>query len=160
MKILIILISFILEGIFSNYLPVNSYFASLFTLTSLIIIYPLFTENKDYYKYTFLTGLAYDLIYTDTMIFHAIIFCFMGFLISRLNLVLTDNYINTLIILALSLAIYRVITYLILILVSSLSFNFLNLILSILKSLTANLIYGLVLFLIIRKCQKKYKYVF
>lgn len=160
MKALIILISFILEGVFSNYVQTSSYFIPLFTLTSLVIIYPLFTESKDYYKYAFLTGLAYDLIYTDTIVFHAIIFCFMAYIISRFNLVLTDNFINILIIVGLSIAIYRIITYLILILVSRLSFDFINLIFSILKSLILNLIYSLILFLIVKKSQKKYKYKF
>ena len=105
MKALIILISFILEGVFSNYVQTSSYFIPLFTLTALVIIYPLFTEIKDYYKYAFLTGLAYDLIYTDTIVFHAIIFCFMAYIISRFNLVLTDNFIKILIIVGLSIAI-------------------------------------------------------
>ena len=98
MKATILIISFLLEGIISNFVPINGFLAPLFTLVALIIIYPLFDETSEYYKYAFVTGLAYDLFYTDTILFHAIIFCFMAYIISRFNLVLTDNFINILII--------------------------------------------------------------
>ena len=160
MKIIILVISFLLEGVISNFVPVNGFLAPLFTLTALIIIYPLFDESFEYYKYAFITGLAYDLFYTDTIVFHAIIFTFMGFLITRLNLVLSDNYVNVLIIIAICILVYRVITYGLLILVSSMSFDFLSLVFSILKSLIINLIYSVILFFVVKKIQKKYKYKF
>ena len=155
MKIIILVISFLLEGVISNFVPVNGFLAPLFTLTALIIIYPLFDESFEYYKYAFITGLAYDLFYTDTIIFHAIIFTFMAFLITRLNLVLSDNYVNVLIIIAICILVYRVITYGLLILVSSMSFDFLSLVFSILKSLIINLIYSVILFFVVKKIQKK-----
>ena len=158
MKIIILVISFLLEGVISNFVPVNGFLAPLFTLTALIIIYPLFDESFEYYKYAFITGLAYDLFYTDTIVFHAIIFTFMAFLITRLNLVLSDNYVNVLIIIAICILVYRVITYGLLILVSSMSFDFLSLVFSILKSLIINLIYSVILFLVVKKIQNKYKY--
>ncbi len=160
MKIIILVISFLLEGVISNFVPVNGFLAPLFTLTALIIIYPLFDESFEYYKYAFITGLAYDLFYTDTIVFHAIIFTFMAFLITRLNLVLSDNYVNVLIIIAICILVYRVITYGLLILVSSMSFDFLSLVFSILKSLIINLIYSVILFFVVKKIQKKYKYKF
>ena len=156
MKIIILVISFLFEGVISNFVPVNGFLAPLFTLTALIIIYPLFDESFEYYKYAFITGLAYDLFYTDTIVFHAIIFTFMAFLITRLNLVLSDNYVNVLIIIAICILVYRVITYGLLILVSSMSFDFLSLVFSILKSLIINLIYSVILFFVVKKIQKKY----
>ena len=158
MKATILIISFLLEGIISNFVPINGFLAPLFTLVALIIIYPLFDEASEYYKYAFVTGLAYDLFYTDTILFHAIIFCFMAFIITRLNLVLSDNYINILIIIALCILIYRIITYILLVLVSSMSFNFIALIFSVLKSLIINLIYSIIVFFVVKTFQQKYKY--
>ena len=160
MKAIIVIISFLLEGIVSNFVPINGFLAPLFTLVALIIIYPLFDEASEYYKYAFVTGLAYDLFYTDTILFHAIIFCFMAFIITRLNLVLSDNYLNILIIMGICILIYRVITYSLLVLVSSMAFDFIALISSVLKSLIINLIYSALLFFVVKKCQKKYKYKF
>lgn len=160
MKALILVISFLLEGIISNFVSINGFFAPLFTLTALIIIYPLFDEEAEYYKYALVTGFIYDLFYTDTIVFHAIIFSFMAFLISRLNLVLSDNYVNVLVIIAICILIYRIITYSFLVLVSSVSFDFMALIFSILKSLMINLIYSVIIFFALKKLQKKYKYKF
>lgn len=160
MKAIILIISFLLEGIVSNYVPLNGLFVPLFTLIALIVIYPLFEEISEYYRYAFVTGLIYDLFYTDTIVFHAIIFCFMAALISRLNLVLSDNYINLLIIIAICILFYRVITYTLLVLVSNVSFDFLALVFSILNSLILNLLYSAVLFFVIKRLQKKYKYKF
>ena len=160
MKVILLLISFLLEGIISNFVPINGFLLPLFTLMALIIIYPLFDEHSEYYKYAFITGLAYDLFYTYTIIFHAIIFCFIAFLITRLNLVLSDNYFNILIIVAICILIYRFVTYGLLVLVSNMSFDFITLMLSVLKSLIINLIYSMILFFVVKKCQKKYKYKF
>lgn len=158
MKVIILIVSFLLEGVISNFVPINGFMAPLFTLVSLIVIYPLFDDVSEYYKYVFVTGLVYDLFYTDTIIFHAIIFCFMAFIITRMNLVLSDNYINFLIIMAICILIYRTFTYSLLVLVSSVSFSFIALILSILKSLIINLIYSAILFFVLKKVRKKSKY--
>ncbi|CCY46798.1 rod shape-determining protein MreD [Firmicutes bacterium CAG:822] len=160
MKAIIIIISFLLEGIVSNFVPINGFLAPLFTLVALIIIYPLFDETAEYYKYAFVTGLVYDLFYTDTILFHAIILCFMAFIITRLNLVLSDNYLNILVIMGICILIYRVVTYSLLVLVSTMAFDFMALIISVLKSLIINLIYSALLFFVVKKCQRKYKYKF
>ena len=158
MKIFILIVSFLLEGVVSNFVPVNGFFAPLFTLITLIVIYPLFDENSNYYKYAFITGLAYDLFYTDTIIFHAIIFSFMAVIIRRLNTVLSDNFINILITLVLSIVFYRVITYGFLSFRGAVSFEFRALGFSILKSLFLNLIYGMILFLIMTRFLMKRDY--
>ena len=76
-KYLIIIISLILDGILSNFLPVInlSYFTPLLTLTSIFIVYPFYT--KDEYKYyitSFIVGIIYDLLYTNLLFFNGIIF--------------------------------------------------------------------------------------
>lgn len=160
MKAIILIVSFLLEGVVSNFVSIDGFCAPLFTLVALIIIYPLFEDYSQYYKYAFVTGLAYDLFYTDTIIFHAIVFCFMAFIITRMNLVLSDNYLNLLIIIVLCILIYRTFTYSLLVLVSTMSFSLIALIFSILKSLIINLIYSMFLFFVVKKCQKKSRYGF
>lgn len=159
MKAIILIVSFLLEGVISNFVSMDGFLAPLFTLTALTVIYPLFEESNKYYKYAFFTGLAYDLFYTDTIIFHAILFCLMAFIITKLNLVLTDNYVNMLVIVGISILSYRVITYLCLALVSNMAFNLEALLLSVLKSLIINLLYSVILFFVIKKSYKrKYKF--
>lgn len=152
-----ILISFLLEAIFSNFVSINGYFVPLFTLTALIVIYP-FSKKDKYYKYAFITGLMYDLFYTDTIVFHAIIFCFIACIVVRFNLILSDNYANELIILILCIFVYRVVTYGLLVLIGNVSFDIYNFLFSFVKSLSSNLIYGFVLFLCLKKCKIKHYY--
>ena len=47
MIVLVLLISFILEGIVSNLVPAASLFIPLFSVTALLVIYPLFNDNKN-----------------------------------------------------------------------------------------------------------------
>ena len=84
-----LIISFLLEAIFSNFVSIGGYFVPLFTLTALIIICPFLQEKEKYYKYAFMAGMLYDLFYTDTIVFHAIIFCFMAIIVRHDFLVLS-----------------------------------------------------------------------
>lgn len=154
----IVLISFLLEGVISNFVNMNGYLLPLFTLVSLIMICPLFEESSKYYMYAFFIGLAYDLFYMETIVFNAIIFCFMAVIIRRLNIVLSDNFINILITVALSIIFYRIIVYGLLVFVGIVSFDLMALIFSILKSLILNLVYSMILFLVMKRLFKKKKF--
>lgn len=154
MTAIVLLVSFLLEGIVSNFVSINGYFIPLFTLIALICVCPL-VENNKYYKYALVTGFAYDLFYTDTVILNALIFCFMAFIIKRLNLVLSDNLVNHLIIVTLCIILYRVVTYGILVLMGNISFDILALLFSILRSLIINLIYSIILSLAIKRLKRK-----
>lgn len=158
MNIIVITISFLLEGVVSNFVRLDGYLLPLFTLISLVMICPFVSESSKYYMYAFFSGFAYDLFYTETIIFHAIIFSFMAVIIRRLNTVLSDNFINILITLVLSIVFYRVITYGFLSFIGAASFEFRALGFSILKSLILNLIYGMILFLVMTKFFKKGDY--
>ena len=78
-SIIIIIISLLLDGILSNYLPylVNdlSLFTSLFTLVSIFIIYPFFKKKEKKYLITiFIIGIIYDLFYTNLLFFNGVLF--------------------------------------------------------------------------------------
>ena len=86
MAILIIGISLLLDGILTNYLPFLpndlSLFTPLLTITSLVLIYPFFRkQEKNYYISLFITGIIYDLFYTNLLFFHAVIFLILGVII-------------------------------------------------------------------------------
>lgn len=149
-----LIISFLLEAIFSNFVSIGGYFVPLFTLTALIIICPFLQEKEKYYKYAFITGMMYDLFYTDTIVFHAIIFCFMAIIVVKLNMVLSDNYANVIIIISLCILIYRVLTYGLLVLIGNIPFDIYELLFSVLKSLISNLVYGVILLSCLKRKHK------
>ena len=146
MIIFIILISFYLEGILSNIINI-SFLIPLFTLLSLIIIYPyLFNRKKDYFIICFIIGLLYDIGYTDTIFLNAFIFLLIGYIIHLINIVITNNWFNVMIISLFVITIYRIITYLVLIFINYLKPDIELLKNSILNSLIINIIYIIIIY--------------
>lgn len=157
MKVAIIIISFILEGILSNYLPVNGILAPLFTLVSLVIVYPYFNGNKrEYYKYAFFLGLIYDIVYTDTIIYYAFMFLLISYMVTSLMRILSDNYLNLVIITVILIVIFRIITYILMVITGNLIFNYHTLLKGIYNSLLINIIYALLLLFITDTISKKF----
>ena len=158
MVIAVIIISFILDSIISNFISLNSLFMPLFTLMSLIIIYPYFNGNiKRYFITCFVTGLCYDLIYTDTIIIHAVLFLIIGFIIVKLNQFFSNNYLNVMVMAVICIIIYRFMAYNLLLITANVSFNVLALVKSIYQSLILNLIYIVLLFMITDQISFKFK---
>lgn len=154
----VIIISFVLDSIVSNIVSLNSWFIPLFTLMSLIIAYPYFNGNiKNYFITCFITGLFYDLIYTDTIIIHAFLFVLIGFIITRLNLIFSNNYLNVMIMAIICIILYRFISYGLLLITNNISFNFTLLLKSIYHSLILNMIYVAGVFILTDKISLKLK---
>lgn len=144
-----IIISFILDSIISNFISLNTIFAPLFTLMSLIIVYPYFNGNhKNFLITAFFTGFAYDIIYTNTIVIHGLLFIAIAFIIIRLNIIFSNNYLNVIIMAIISIIIYRLISYGLLLITNNISFNFVILLKSIYQSLIINIIYILLAFMI------------
>ena len=156
MKYFILIVSFLLDGIMSKFLPANSVFYSLFSLVSLIVVYPYFCGDKvSYYKYSFVFGFLYDLIYTDTMIFYAFMFLFMAFIITKLSLILNNNYFNTIIITLISIIAFRSVTYLLIAMTGNVNFNISIWFRGIYSSIITNVIYVILLLFITNFISKK-----
>ena len=67
-SILILLISFMLDSIVSNLVPLHSLFTPLFSLVSLIVVYPFFYgDKKKFLIYSGIYGFLYDIVYTNTI---------------------------------------------------------------------------------------------
>ena len=142
-----IIISFILDNFISNFINHNSLFYPLFTLLSLIIIYPKLTKKiNKYYLISFLLGLIYDVAVTDTLFFNAFIFLLLSYIVNYIFRKIPYNYLSVLIISFISIIYYRLITYIVLLLLNYLHFNLLTLLKSIYNSLILNIIYITILY--------------
>lgn len=130
-------LSFILDGLIIN----NSFFYPLFTLVSLVIIFPTFNKkNYNYYITCFVIGLLYDIVYTNTFLLNGIIYLILGLLI---NLIYKKININTLTIIfeiIFLISIYRILTFIILNILGY-NFNIYSLLESIYSSIILNIIY-------------------
>ncbi len=147
------ILSFLLDGIISNFnlgLP-------LFTLLSLIIIYPYFRNKDENFLMTCgIIGLMYDFVYTDTLLFNFLMFIMMGICIKFIFYRLSNSLLNISLISIAYIAIYRLISYIILFLAGYMSFNMTLLFKGIYQSLIINIIYVILMYLITHYYSRKY----
>lgn len=158
MKIFILTLSFLLEGVFSAFLPANSIFYALLSLVALIIVYPYYNGKvNNYYITAFIYGFMYDLIYTNTIVFNAFLFLLISNIIVRLDRVLSFNYVNLCLTIIICIVIFRSLSYGALLMTGNLNFNFDEYLNSILNSLLITIIYGILLRVVTNLISKKFK---
>ena len=104
---MIVLCSFLLDGILSNY--INNL---LLTITAITII----SSTKNYYKTSFLYGLLYDIAYTNTLFINGILFMIIVFITKKINYYFTNNIISNTITILINIIFYRISIYIILVL--------------------------------------------
>ena len=155
--IIITIISFLLEGIFSFYIPISSRFwLPIPTLLSVCFCHVYFLKNKNYIWYSFLTGILYDIAYTNTLFLHGILFVCMGYIGKKISKFISHTWYQFLIMTIMLIVIYRLLSYIILISVGYLHFN-LSFFLSItMASFLWNLIYSALLYGIDHVILKKF----
>ena len=87
--IIYVLFSFLLEGFMSNIFASSltdvSYFTTIYTVISFVVIYPYFYNKKKYYILLIIFGILFDALYTSTFIVNVFIFLGIGFVIYLLN---------------------------------------------------------------------------
>lgn len=155
---IVLIVSFFLEGFTSNMVSINTtLFVPLFSIVSLLIVYPYFIHDKNtFLKSCFALGLFYDLVYTDTLIINACVFVIVGLFIRMLNSWFSNHAISLLLMISLTIIFYRIIMYVVLVIVGFIPFEWYMLILSISSSFVLNVIYGEILYLITDFISKKY----
>ncbi len=160
--LIIITLSLILDGILSNIFPytVNnlSLFTPLLTLISIYLIYPFYKKKENKYILTiFLTGIIYDLLYTNLIFYNAITFTIIGIISKYIYKHYEINYLNIIIQIILIVTIYESLNALIIILFNLVPMSISRLFYKITHSLLLNIIYSELLLLIINILPNKYK---
>lgn len=86
MTYIILITALFLDGIISTIVSENSYFIPHILLTTLFMIYPKYKNNLSTYNaILIITGIIYDLLYTNLLFFHGVIFFVIGKLIKYLR---------------------------------------------------------------------------
>ena len=160
--IIILIISFILDGILTNFLPYTvgslSIFTPYLTLTSLIIVYQFYYhKDKEYLLTAFILGLLYDLFYTNLLFFNGLIFVLIAYIVIKWYKVTGFNIISILIYVTVLISLYEFIFAGMIIVFDLVPVNINKLLYKISHSLVLNLIYIEVLYLVISLIPKKYK---
>ena len=160
--IIIMIISLLLDGILSNFLPylVNdlSYFTPLFTVTCIFIIYPFFRkQEKKYYLILFVLGIVYDLFYTNLLFFHGSIFVVLGFLSYLIQKNFGLSYLKNIWISLVIITAYEGITVAFLLLYNMVPVTFNTFVYKLNHSLLLNIIYAEIVYFIIKILPKKFR---
>ena len=161
-SIIIIIISFILDGVLTNFLPYGveniSLFTPLLTIVALVVIYNFFYhEEKNYYILSFIIGILYDLFYTNLLFLDGLLFLLIAFVITKIYKLVGFNYMWIALDILISIIIYECSFALVIVIFNLIPMTIYRLLYKIGHSIILNIIYGEILYFIIKLLPKKYK---
>ena len=149
------IISFLLDGLLSNYMSINlidpSFFRTIYSVIALVIIYNYFDNDTKYLKVLLVLGILFDTVYTTTFLLNIIIFFLIYLIVKELNFFVPNNILTINIKTMLAIITYHILSYLILLLSNYQHYplNILFLILS--RSIIMTIIYTTISYLLIKK---------
>lgn len=161
-SIIVVVVSFILDGILTNFLPYMvddlSLFTPLLTVVSIFLIYPLYYhKKKDYYITSFIVGVLYDLFYTNLLFFNGFMFLVIAYITDKVYKYLNVDYLKLILYISLVVVIYESLSGGIFLLFNLVPITINKILYKIGHSLILNIIYGEIVFIIIKFIPKKYK---
>lgn len=162
MPLLILVLSFILDGVLSNFLSFLpndlTLFTPLLTVTSIFLIYPFYKkqENK-FYLTVFILGLLYDLFYTNLLFFNAFLFLLVALISKYLYKNFELSPLKLVFYIILIITIYETTGVLIILIYNLVPLTIYKLLYKITHSLILNIIYAELIYFFIHILPKKYK---
>lgn len=149
-----VLFSFFIEGFMSNVfvstLTDISYFTTIYTIISLVVVYPYFYNKKKYSILVFIFGFLFDVLYTSTFLVNICIFLVIGFVIYIFNNILSDNIFTINIISIISIILYHILSFVILSITNYANYSFLLLFNIIIHSIFMTIIYTSISYFMVR----------
>ena len=159
---IIIVVSFIFDLIFSNFLPYMegdlSFFTPLITIISIFLIVEFFDkEDKKYYITCFVTGMIYDLFFTDLLFLNGFLFLGLGFVSKFIYKNEKMDYIRVIFYLIFIICLYEGSVALLITIFNIVPVTISKVFYKISHSILLNIIYGEILFFIINMLPNKFK---
>ena len=159
---IILVISFFLDGILTNFLPYTvgdlSLFTPMITIVALVIVYPFFVKRLRFYFITcFVTGIVYDFFYTNLLFYNAILFLGIGCITLLLERFVRRNWLSVLLFIFVAIVGYECMNAVIILIFQLVPMNFERLFYKITHSLLLNLCYGEILYFIIWLLPERFK---
>ena len=159
---IIIIISFILDGLLTNYLPfmINdlSIFTPLLTIVSIFLVFPLFyKKEKQFFITISLLGILYDLFYTNLLFFNSVLFIVIAYLTKYIYKNYEITFLKLIIYITIIIATYECLTGFILFIFQVVPITVNRVWYKIIHSLLLNIIYGEFLLGIMNIIPKKFK---
>ncbi len=150
-----LIFSFVLDALSSLYLNFSletvSIFKTIYTVVSLVILYNYFNDKTKYIIILILSGILFDIVYTNTFILNIVIFLVIYMIIKYLDYLMPNNIFTINLKSIISIIVYYILTYLIM-LISNYDIYPINLLLKIIThSLIMTIIYTTISYLILKK---------
>jgi hypothetical protein len=158
MKISILVISLLLQSIFSNFLALNiSFLNPLFALSALIIVFPYYKKKNEYLITAFIYGVCYNILFPGFILIHSFLFLLVAILIMLMYKLWTSHVVSMIIFQVIVIVVYQNVYYIIITIVDKLEWSSLTGFLLIIRSLISNIVFISLLYIITEKISKKYK---
>ena len=150
-----VILSFILDSLMSNVTSFNlvdpSWFKTIYSVISLVIIFNYFDNKKKYLSILIVLGIFFDIVYTNTFILNIIVFLTIYLVLSNLDYVMPTNIITINIKSIVCIYSYHILTYIILLLSNYNDYSIKLLGLILLRSLIMTIIYTTISYLLMNK---------
>lgn len=157
--IFLVLISCYLEGTLSTYIPLDTYFLTpLFTWLACLLCQSFFLTQKKYFWFCFGVGIFYDIVYTDTLLFHAILFVVTAYFFKKISVWLSTSKLNFIFSIIINIFIYQTLSYIILLSIGYLKWNLTFFIEKLISSFLLNILYGILISLLFTYLEKRQKH--
>ncbi|MBO5138806.1 MAG: rod shape-determining protein MreD [Bacilli bacterium] len=160
-SIIIVLVSLLLDGLLTNYLPYLvgdlSLFTPLLTVVSIFIVYPYFYKNnKLYFIFSFVSGLVYDLFYTNLLFVDGILFLIVAFLTVKMTANIQINAFNVLYETLIVIIVYEVLFAILIVVFNLVPITLSKVLYKISHTLLLNIIYTEIIYFILKSFNRKY----
>lgn len=114
-SIISLVISCFIQGVMSNYLGYTysdlSFFSTIYVLVNLLVLRPYFENEKKYFILVIVLGLIVDIVYTNTLLFHAFLFVLVYYFSKAFHFFFPYNFLTINISNLLGIFIYHIITF-------------------------------------------------
>ena len=151
-SIILLIIALFLDGFLSIIIPLNSIFLPLITITTIYIIFPYFKKKeKKYYILSFAVGIIYDLLYTNLLLFHAIIFMIIAYITKYLYTTYEQTKITKVLYQIIIIILSELLTASFLFLFQTTTITFTKIIYKITHSILLNIIYAVSINMVLNK---------
>ena len=159
-SIILLIISFLFEGFISNYFSSSfndlNFFSTLYTLITLVVIYPYFYNEKKYYILLIIFSFLIDITYTNTLILNVVIFICISLMVKFLNFILPENILMVNIMSLSSVIMYHVLSYAILTIINYNTYPFFLLLDICINSIIMTIIYTTFIYFVSRFLYTKF----
>lgn len=113
--LIVLILSFLLDGIISNFLFISStnfmLFGTIYILVSLVILCPYFYNAKKFFIFTSIFGLLFDIVYTNTFVLNLVVFILLGIVIRFFHSFLANSLFSNIFISLITIMLYYLFTF-------------------------------------------------